>query len=69
MLGFVREWCANVLPAGRCRNHICGWSHYCTNYDCNIAFTVAGETAAEGARFPFRLVLSAAASHGAQGRR
>lgn len=59
MMGLVREWYTNVLPAGECRSRICGWGHYYTNYDCLIAYHVAGEIAAEGATYPFRIALSA----------
>jgi hypothetical protein len=58
MLGFVREWCVNLLPGGECRRLLCGWSTYETNYDCNIAYYVAGEAAIDGARVPFRVALS-----------
>ena len=58
MMGLVREWYFNLIPAQDCRNRICGWSHHETNYDCNIAYHVAGETAEEGARYPFRVALS-----------
>ncbi len=59
MLGFVREWYTNCLPAGKCRNRICGWSHSYTNYDCFIDYHVAGEIAAEGATYPFRIAVTA----------
>jgi Sulfatase-modifying factor enzyme 1 len=58
MMGFVREWTTNILHAQECRNRICGWGHYTTNYDCLIAYCVAGETAEEGARYLFRVALS-----------
>jgi hypothetical protein len=63
MLGFVREWCISLLPGGECRRLLCGWSTYETNYDCNLAWTVAGEVAGEGSRYPFRVVLSAPSEH------
>lgn len=58
MMGLVREWYFNLIPAQDCRNRICGWGTYETNYDCTIAYMVAGETAEEGARYPFRVALS-----------
>jgi hypothetical protein len=58
MLGFVREWCVNLLPGGECRRLLCGWSTYETNYDCNLAWTGGGEAATDGARVPFRVALS-----------
>ena len=59
MLGYVREWTTYILPAEKCRNRICGWGTYETNYDCNLAWTVTGETAPEGARYPFRIACTA----------
>jgi formylglycine-generating enzyme required for sulfatase activity len=59
MLGFVREWYSHFLLAEDCRNRACGWSHYYTNYDCFIAYHVAGEVAAEGTTYPFRIALTA----------
>ncbi len=41
-----------------CRNRVCGWSHSYTNYDCWIAYHVAGEIAAPSATYPFRIALS-----------
>jgi hypothetical protein len=58
MMGLVREWTIGLLPAGACRTLVCGWSTYETNYDCNLAYYVAGEVAAEGARVPFRIAMS-----------
>lgn len=59
MLGYVREWCAHGRPGEDCRPRICGWGHYQTNYDCLIAYHVTAEVAADGAAYPFRLVLTA----------
>jgi formylglycine-generating enzyme required for sulfatase activity len=58
MLGFVREWYSHFPRADDVRNRICGWSHYYTNYDCLIAYHVAGEIAAEGATHPLRIALT-----------
>jgi formylglycine-generating enzyme required for sulfatase activity len=59
MMGFVREWYSHFLRGEDGRNRICGWSHHYTNYDCLIAYHVAGEIAAAGATYPFRIALSA----------
>jgi len=59
MLGFVREWYSHYRTGEDCRNRVCGWSHHYTNYDCFIAYHVAGEIAAEGATYPFRIALNA----------
>jgi formylglycine-generating enzyme required for sulfatase activity len=59
MLGFVREWYSHYRQGEDCRNRICGWSHHYTNYDCFIAYHVAGEIAAEGATYPYRIALTA----------
>lgn len=58
MMGFVREWYSPFPPREEGRNRICGWGHHYTNYDCTIAYHVAGETGGEGARHPFRIALS-----------
>ena len=59
MIGFVREWYSHFPAKDDCRHRICGWSHHYTNYDCLIAYHVAGEVAAEGAKYPFRIAVSA----------
>ena len=59
MMGFVREWYSHFPRDKDCRNRVCGWSHYYTNYDCFIAYHVAGEIAALGATYPFRIALTA----------
>jgi hypothetical protein len=59
VLGFVREWYSHFLLGEEAHIRVCGWSHHYTNYDCFVAYHVAGEIAAEGARYPFRVALSA----------
>ena len=59
MLGLVREWCSELPRGAEGRHRICGWSHHETNYDCLVAYHVAGEVAAEGATHPFRIARSA----------
>lgn len=58
MLGYVREWWSPFKPGADCRNRVCGWSTYETNYDCFIVFIVTREIAAQGARYPFRIAVS-----------